>query len=111
MSGFAVWFAISCGSSGTSTVDAPHATSLSGSVACGSATCGQGQLCYEQFSGFDAGSNGGTYYYCQPAPSGCIVFDCRGSACPGCALSGCGAYPDLVDIDSIMGRIVECGGV
>jgi len=74
-------------------------------------SCASGELCYVQYSGIDAGSNGGSSYYCRPAPAGCVVFDCTGSACPACALSGCDAYPYLVLLDSIEGRQVGCGGV
>jgi hypothetical protein len=111
MSLFAVWIAISaCSSSSGSTVDAPHPTSLAGTVACGTSVCGSGQLCYIQYSGIDAGSGDNNNYYCAMPPNGCVVFDCGGGACPMCALAGCESYPQLVDIDRIDGRVVGCGG-
>lgn len=96
-----------CSSHSAATVDAPNATPLTGSVGCGSASCGSGQLCYAQYPGIDAG----VQYYCETVPGGCTVFDCSGSACPACVLDQCGAYPDLVGLDSVMGRTVGCGGV
>jgi hypothetical protein len=115
MSRFAVLFAIAgCSSTGGAgaggSVDAPHATSLAGSVECGTMMCASGQLCYIQYSGIDAGSGDNNGYYCVTPPSGCVVFDCEGEACPKCALSGCESYPNLVDIDRITGRTVGCGG-
>jgi len=107
VSRFAVCLAIAaCSSHSAATVDAPLATPLAGSVGCGSGSCASGQLCYAQYPGVDAG----VAYSCDTVPAGCTVFDCRGSACPPCVLDPCGAYPDLVELDSVMGRMVGCGG-
>jgi hypothetical protein len=109
MSRFAMCLAIAgCGShSSGATTDAPVATSLAGPVACGSAACGSGQLCYTQYSG---APDGGVAFQCQTVAAGCTIFDCSGSACPSCAVDSCWYWPELAALFTVMARTVTCEG-
>jgi hypothetical protein len=108
VSRFAVVLAISaCSQRSAATFDAPPATSLAGPVACGSASCGSGQLCYAQAAGI---ADAGITYQCATVAAGCTVFDCSGSACPACAIDTCWYWPELADLFAVMARTVRCEG-
>ena len=104
MSGICVltWIAIvGCGSS----------TSLEGPVACGSASCGSGQLCRYAPAGIDAGANGagGSPYYCDDNREHCTVVDCSGD-CSECLCGICGLTGIGCEYVEVVGREVRCPG-
>jgi hypothetical protein len=92
------------------------ATSLAGSIACGSFTCGPQTMCTEQYGGLDAGLGydaGGTpsgpTYSCTPVPTSCHVFDCSSETCSQCIRDLCyyGASYGVY----VTGRYLTCPGV
>jgi hypothetical protein len=90
--------------------DAATPTSLAGSAACGTGTCGSGELCVEQESGIanDAGV-ATTTTNCSPVGAGCIVTDCDGSGCPTCVAELCAYYPSF-NAPVLRGRNLSCPG-
>jgi hypothetical protein len=87
---------------------------LSGTIVCGPTTCGDGELCIDQFLDGSNGSNDGTYHYsCVPAPVACPLaascsYDCSvrpgPQCCPTCVAELC------VGIPSEAARKVSCVG-
>jgi hypothetical protein len=86
-------------------------TSLEGSVACGSATCGSGQLCQYAPAGIDAGTDagGGSPYLCNDNIEHCVVADCSGS-CSECLCGLCGLTGIGCEHVEVVGREVRCPG-
>lgn len=91
--------AAACASDGT------PATSLDGTIPCGTATCTSGQICKTQASGIDAGA--GNAPTCEIVPAGCAVHDCTGTSCGACVLEMC-ADPNLQDYVRVTGRDLAC---
>ena len=90
-------------------------TSLDGSTACGSSTCGTGEICIEQAGGIDAadGHDTGTHT-CFAPPKGCYVFDCHGLNCAPCLQQQCslcssGASDGCAFVD-VAARTLYCPG-
>jgi hypothetical protein len=84
-----------------------NATSLEGTVSCGTLTCTSGQVCTFIFAGIDAGAGPGGNYYCATVPTGCAVVDCSGTSdCSACIDQLC--YP--TDVIDVVGRMVRCMG-
>jgi hypothetical protein len=77
------------GTEGKPNTDAQPAADLSGPVACGSSSCGSGQLCVDQqMDGPDGSSDATDNYSCGNAPANCPLVQCSGvggsGACPPC---------------------------
>ena len=67
----------------TSTSDEP---SLAGSITCGSASCGSGEICVEDEHDLGPGSDNPQYYDTCVAPTaGCSLAACGNSGDPSCA--------------------------
>lgn len=72
----------------------PEPTSLEGDIACGSMTCGDGQLCET----FEPHPGEALQYSCVTVTPGCEVFDCVSDErscpdceiCPACIVGHCG---------------------
>jgi hypothetical protein len=78
----------------------PETTSLEGDQACGSMTCGDGQLCKE----FEPHPNETLQYSCITISEGCDVYDCQNEGCPACVTNQCGY------ITRVEGRVMTCLG-
>jgi hypothetical protein len=90
------------------------ATSLAGAIACGTTTCGDGQLCTTTPT---QPPDGTISYQCLDVPKGCDAYDCRSSdphttrpgctPCETCIMQLCAYYPDDQNI-SLAGRMLSC---
>ncbi len=89
---------------------------LTGSIACGPGTCGDGMLCVDrERDGSDGSAHPIEDYSCVPAPQGCTLvaqcgYDCRNrpdmpECCSACISDICGPF-----IPSLDGRQLFCQG-
>ncbi len=75
---------------------------LSGSVACGTMTCGDGQLCIDSTrDGSEGSSNEIETFSCATPPADCQLLECSyecphegvSNCCPPCIVGLCGGIP------------------
>jgi hypothetical protein len=89
-------------------------TSLVGSVACGTTSCGSGELCTTTPV---QPPDGTVSYQCLAVPTSCPAFDCQSvdphvtcpscTPCPACMMELCAYYPDAQNIQ-LAGRTLSC---
>jgi hypothetical protein len=94
----------------TGCADHVQVTSLDGDIACGSLTCGGGQLC----KAFEPHPNEPLQYSCATVPAACDVFDCV-SDDRSCGDDGCEICPTCVSnlcgyLTRVEGRELTCLG-